>query len=277
MPPEIGERLIPTPTGFSDDVKQRAARAERAWDATTGLFGALSATGTATIAAGLAIPPLAPFLGLVAGCSFYFKLRAKWAKEDPPRSDFELATEFRPPRLDLMPVMPPGGVPSGVGVPTLLQTAGASIHATVVCVERAIGAEVAARETAEPSARAFWAARVRETQTHATRTDLLTISLRAELQNLSEGMSQAIKPVAMNWTELAGRPFAEVVDRPTLGRIVAAGIDERLLTFTLTDVLLSQENVKQVLSEAATATEELGVSLRQWAADFALNPAVESD
>jgi hypothetical protein len=90
-------------------------------------------------------------------------------------------------------------------------------------------------------------------------------------------MSQAIKPVAMKWTEHAGRPFAEVVDRPTLGRIVAAGIDERLLTFTLTEALLSQESVKEVLSEAATAAEELGVSLRQWAADFALHPAVESD
>lgn len=277
VPPDIGERLIPTPSGFSSEVKQRAARAERAWEATTGLLGALSATGTAAIAGGLAIPPLAPFLGLIAGCSFYFKLRAKWAKEDPPRPDFELATAFRPPRLDLMPVLPPGMLPSGVGTPALLLTAGASVEATVLCVERAMGAEIAARETADPSARRSRAERLRETQEHAARAELLTISLRAELQQLSEGMLQAITPVAMRWQEHAGRPFTAVADQPTLGRIVAAGIDQRLLTFTLTEVLFSQESVGEVLSEAGAAAEELGASLREWAVEFALDPSAESD
>jgi hypothetical protein len=117
MAPDLGERLVPTPRGFDDEVKGKAARAERGWEAATGLFGALGATGTAALAAGVAIPPLAPFFGLVAASSFYFKLRAKWAKEDPPRADFDVSVDWQPPRLDLTPVLSVGGIRPGAACP----------------------------------------------------------------------------------------------------------------------------------------------------------------
>jgi hypothetical protein len=40
-------------------------------------------------------------LAAVAARSLYFKLRAEWAKEDPPRPDFHLTAETLAPALDL--------------------------------------------------------------------------------------------------------------------------------------------------------------------------------
>jgi hypothetical protein len=75
----------------------------------------LGAGGAAALAAGLAIPPIAPFSAVVTAGSFYFKLRARWAKEDPPRPDYDIATDFRPPQLDLMMLMPAGPIPTASG------------------------------------------------------------------------------------------------------------------------------------------------------------------
>lgn len=285
--PDLSERVIPTSFGFSDEVKRKAARAERAWEAATGLFGATSATATATIAAGIAIPPLAPFLGLVAASSFFFKLRAKWAKEDPPRSDFSVTTDYRPPRLDLMPVMPPGSIPAGAGVPTLLLAAAASVEATVVCVERATGAAIAREETKKESAQAALADRVREAYTHARRTEMLTMSIGHELPGLYDQLPYtAFEQARQVWhPQYASRSLADVLGERTLGRLIATGVDERLLNFPLPrDFPLPIEAVpgppgapvpgaapadqadqKDVVREAAAAAEEFGGSLRQWA------------
>jgi hypothetical protein len=157
--PKPLSRLVPVPRGFDDDVKAKAAQAERSWELVTGSVTFLGAGGGAAIAAGLIIPPIAPFAAVVAAGSFYFKLRAKWAKEDPPRPDYDVATDFRSPQLDLMVLMPPGPIPPGAAVASLLFAAATSVEATIVTMERAMGASVAARPPAgatapEPPARA---------------------------------------------------------------------------------------------------------------------------
>lgn len=266
--------------GLSSEVKTKAGRAERAWEAATGLAGAVAATGTAAIAAGIAIPPLAPFLGLVAAGSFYFKLRAKWAKEDPPRTDFGVATEYQPTRLDLMPVTA-GVIPSGAGVPALLFAAGASVEATVLCAERAAGARVAAQETNDDTIRAALADRVREAYAHARRTEMLTMSLHEECENLLLDLPpEAVQRAREAWYPgYAHRSLAEVLGERTQGRLIAAGLDERLLNFPLPrDFPLSEpdvapgangptggDEVTTALAQAGAAAEELGISLRQWA------------
>jgi hypothetical protein len=223
---------------------------------------------------------VAPFLGLIAASAFYFKLRAKWAREDPLRTDFQSATDYRPPRLDLMPVMPPPtppiGLPPGAGLPTLLHAAGASLEATVSCVERAMGASVAERETADESVRSALVERVRETYEHATRTEKLTMSIRQATEELvhalTDGpfaavMSQAQLPIP-RWTP--GKSLADSLEERDVGRLVATGVDERLLRFSLpTEVRLFDDDEGNLLIESSIAAEELGMALRQWASEAA--------
>lgn len=177
--PKILNRLVPVPRGFDDDVKAKAAQAERSWEVATGSVTFLGAGGAAALAAGLAIPAIAPFAAVVAAGSFYFKLRAKWAKEDPPRPDYDVATDFRPPQLDLMVLMPAGPIPPGAAIASLLFASAASIEATVVTVERAMGASVRALEGDDEEAAAFELTRMREAQDHAPRSAVLTAGLHA--------------------------------------------------------------------------------------------------
>ena len=112
-------RLVPTPAGYDNDVKRAAARAERAWEVVTGTLTFAGASGGAAVAAGALALPIAPFVAAIVAGSFYFKLRAKWAKEDPRWSDFHTATPFEPPRFELMAVLPWGPVPRGPGAAAL--------------------------------------------------------------------------------------------------------------------------------------------------------------
>lgn len=279
---ELGERLVPTPTGFSDEVKRDAARAERRWELATGLLGLLGATGTAIAAAGLAIPPVAPFLGLAAASSFYFKLRAKWAREDPPRRDFYVVTEYRPPILDVTPLVPFFPMPVGVGLPTLLHAAGASLEATIVCVERAMGAREAAMSSPNGTVQSALQERVQEAYRHAQRTEALTAALRQEAESFVEEpeyLRDAFSQIRQRRPEQRppfGKQFNEAVPAPVLGRLIAAGVDERLLEFKLPDdEEISQQHVGEVLSEAGRAAEDLGSTVRRWAWEASVDPSLQ--
>jgi hypothetical protein len=269
--PNIQDRLIPPPRGFDDHVKAKAAQAERTWEAATGSLTFVGLGGGAAMAAGLAIPPIAPFVAAVAAGRFYFKLRAKWAKEDPPRSDYEDTTPFRPPRLDLMVLMPRGPVPEGVAIASLLHAAAASVKATVVAVERAMGASLAAQEASDGPDIAF-AARMREARQHANRSAALTAGVRAAadaigpfLEKQLREFRQQLPPTAQSKHRVR---IADTLDDRALGHVIAAGIDERLLDVGVWwDEETHTERLSKVLLNAGDAAEQFGGSLARWAQD----------
>lgn len=188
------DRLVPLPTGFSNEVKAKAGQAERAWEVVTGSIAFLGAGGGAAVAAGAAVlGAVAPFAAVVAAGTFYFKLRAKWAEEDPPRSDYRVATGFHPPQVDLMAVMPPGQIPPGAAIVSLLHSAGASVEATVVAFERAMGASMASWGLDAETGAPHEAARMAEVQQHARRTELLTASLRAAAHEFGLSLTGGVK------------------------------------------------------------------------------------
>jgi len=271
------ERLIPKPVGLSSEVKQSAARAERSWEAVTGLFGGLAATGTAAVAVGAAIPPIAPFLALAAASTFYFKLRAKWAKEDPARSDFRRTTKYRVPRIDVMPVMPPGEILPGMELIHSLFAAGASLEATVTCVERAMGASVAAAEKPrDKEIRTALVDRVHETQEHARRTETLAGTVRTAAERLNGTLK--LTKFRELWTSegassvTPGRTLLETLDKHDVGRLISTGIDERYLDTPVRRQpnLENSESEVDLLLEAGAATEELAVTLRSWSMELML-------
>jgi hypothetical protein len=229
--PRIPSRLIPEPAGISDPVKAKAGQTERAWEAVTGGLTFLGAGGVAAVAAGAAIPPIAPFLAAVAAGSFYFKLRAKWVKEDPARADYDVVTEFQPPRVDTMAVLPPGPVPPGASVLPLLHAAGASIEASVLAMERAMGASVAARAEQLEPATAHGASRMREVREHAKRSELLTVSLHTAANAFGDFLEERLGAHAYEprYPPRRSATLSEMFDADALGHVVAAGIDQRLL------------------------------------------------
>jgi hypothetical protein len=274
--PKIPTRFIPEPAGIDDPVKAKAGQAERAWEVVTGTLTFLGAGGAAALAAGVAIPPAAPFIAAVAAGSFYFKLRAKWLMEDPPRRDYDVVTEFRPPRVDVMAVLPPGPVPPGAALVSLLHVAGASIGATVVAMERATGASLAAWAEQPQPATAHAAARVREAQEHAKRSEVLTVALHAAATDFGAYLAEEIRP-----GPYPPRPYppsryaslSEMIDTRALGHLVAAGIDQRLLEGRVPwNEDSADVSVDELLASAGEAAEELGAELGRWAQEQELRP-----
>lgn len=205
--PDIVTRLVPRPSGFDSEVKTKAAQAERAWEAVTGSLTFLGAGGAAAIAGGLAIPPIAPFAAAVAAGSFYFKLRAKWAREDPPRPDYETATEVRPPTLDLMALMPPGPLPPGAAAVSSLHAAAASVEGTILAVERAMGASEALAGGGDPDVvTAAMASRQREAHEYARRSATLTAGLHGASVALAPYLQQQLA-LCQNPVLRHGSPF----------------------------------------------------------------------
>jgi hypothetical protein len=267
-------RIIPAPTGFDDAVKAKAAQAERGWDAATGLITFLGAGGAAALAAGAAIPPIAPFAAAVAAGSFYFKLRAKWAREDPPRSDFDTVTDVRTPPLDLMPLMPPGDIPPGAAVVSLLYAAGASVEATVLAVERAAGASMASQEGEDEGAALALAARRREALDHARLSASLTAGLHSAAVDIGPFLQQNMRPPrARAAGKAAAGPAAprrsriiEMLDDAALGHVIAAGIDARILEVdTWHEEQPEDMRLSVVLAEAGASAEVFGAALARWA------------
>ena len=199
-----------------------------------------------------------------------------------------------------MALVSAGQLPRGAGVPALLHAAGASVAATVLCAERALGASVAAQQTADTSVRAVLAERLREAYVHARRTEMLTMSVHAESRTLLEllpytALQSARSPQAREeWSiRYAGRSFDEVLDKRVVGQLIAAGLDERLLTFALPSEFPSDSDaavpaaarpagappadyMERVLAEAGAAAEDLGTALRQWAWEATLDPSLDA-
>jgi hypothetical protein len=278
-------RLVPVPAGLSDEVKATAGQAERAWEAVTGSLAFLGAGGGAAAAAGIAaLGPVAPFVAAVAAGSFYFKLRAKWAKEDPPRPDYHVATEFRPPPVDLMAVMPPGPIPRGAAIISLLHAAGASVEATVLAVERAMGASLGAWG-AEPEAAALHeTSRMREAQQHAARTALLAAGLHSAADDFGYFLDREIhvdfddRPPS-DFGVRPGRDFdvrdrswslGDLLDAGALGHVIAAGVDARALSARLSWDDSWRAPITETLHSAGVAAEEFGAALGRWADELRL-------
>ena len=172
----------------------------------------------------------APLFGAMAAASYAFSLRAKWVQDIPARQDFDLGSEFRLPRFDLLPVLEPGPVPIGAALPSLLLAAAASIDALLICVQRANGARTAVRDAANEHARVALADRVRESHDHARRTELLTADIAETFHGVPKLLAKAS---AERPPEDHERPFDELVSPHVRARLVAAGLDEQLLGFSL--------------------------------------------
>lgn len=267
--PDIVNKLVPRPTGFDSDVKAKAAQAERAWEAVTGSLTFLGAGGAAAVAGGLAIPPIAPFAAAVAAGSFYFKLRAKWAKEDPPRSDYEVVTDVRPPPIDLMVLMPPGPLPPGAAVVALLHAAAASIEATIVAVERALGAAEAVAGGADPDeVTASIASRHREAYEHARRSATLTAGLHSAAAAAGAHLQQQLRAVSPPGPAAHPVHVGDMLDDRALAHVLAAGIDERLLQIDVWwEGELMGRPLSDLLATAGDAAEQFGAALARWARD----------
>lgn len=275
MTPEIAGRLVPVPTGL-DEVKAKAGQAERQWELVTGAVTFLGAGGGAAIAAGLAVPPIAPFAAVVAAGSFFFKLRAKWAREDPPRPDYDLATEFRLPQLEPMVLMPPGQIPPGAAVASLLFAAAASVEATIVTMERAAGASAAAEKGGNEKPLAFAPIRVREAHDHAQRSASLTAGLHAAAgavgpyleHELSTGGVPGAKAKMPEPSSRASAHIVDMLDDRALGHVIASGVDARLLDVQVwRDPELQNRPLAQLLADAGQAAEEFGAALARWTQD----------
>src|SRR4051812_49971926 len=88
----------------------------------------------------------------------------------------------------------------------------------------------------------------------------------------------------------SGRPFADLYDTHTLGRLIAGGFDERLLAYQLPDQFPLEhewfpsserarppddaDRVRLLIDEAAVAARDFGTSLRQWAWEATLHPSL---
>jgi hypothetical protein len=270
--PGIPARLIPEPVGFDDNVKREAARAERAWEAATGILGFLGAGAGAGAASGAAaLTPVAPFLAVVAAGSLFFKLRAKWAREDPPRWDFDLPSESPRPAVDLIPVLPTDTMPRGAAFASLLYSSAASLEATVTATERAMGAELSARDLeAEPARRLALEHRT-EAHRHARRTRWLTKGLHRsaggfikDADNLGLWSPPVHGPFDL---PSEGRLLSEVLEDWIVGHVIAAGVDERLLAIPVSAASKGVEDPVGVLDEAVSAADALGQALLLWATD----------
>lgn len=139
--------LVPVPVGLDGPTKEAAGHAERTWEALGVTAGATSACIAAAVIAGaVVVAPAAPLLAAVAAVSGIFKLRAKWAKEDPPRLDFEEPFVLDRRFFDPVPVLEPA-LPAGSRLLAVVEAGSTYLDATVVSLEKAMGAGRAAHRT----------------------------------------------------------------------------------------------------------------------------------
>jgi hypothetical protein len=265
MAPRIPKALIPEPKGFSDPVKRSAAHAERAWETGAGFLGAGAAGLTAAAAAGLAFPPVAPILAAGAAASFYFKLRAKWAKDDPPRPDFRDSVVIPERSIDLLPLYEVGVPMSYVQLVATLESAGDHLGATVEALEKAQGAELVVGRGDE-EADSFASLRRREAHGQAVVTSYVL-----------EAVADASETVARNeWLPELPRlepTFATLGDALTassIGRLITAGVSPNVLALPLEEDALRSEfrnALPEVLYEGSAAARDLAEALRSWAED----------
>jgi hypothetical protein len=140
-----------------------------------------------------------------------------------------------------------------------------------------MGAREAIANQADDAIRAALIARLREAYTHAQRTELLTTALYREAVDLVDVLEGADREdEAADQPPLpAGLTLAQAMDGRALGRILATGVDPRLLSVPLPrDVDLPGDAPGDVLYEAGSAAEALGFALREWTATAVVDPSL---
>ena len=264
--PRIPRPLIPEPTGFSDPVKRKAARAERAWEATQNLSaGAAASLGAAAVVGAVVVAPIAPFFLAFAGVANLFKTRAKWLKDDPPRADYEVAHKLTHPQINVVPLADSeSGFDWLVAARwiALVETGAHYVDATVASLEKAMGAEfdvdrsdvsverIAGRRRAEAS---YYA--------HLAHPVLQSIGMA------TENLVAALEPIQLSSAEYSIEPgrLVNIVGSSVLGCVLASGIDPVLLDTTLDGDELSALDLRETFSTAGRSAFELGRSLETWA------------
>jgi hypothetical protein len=152
---------------------------------------------------------------------------------------------------------------------SLLQACGASLEATLLAVERAMGASLAGWEAADDSIRDHETARMREATVHAARSEILMTSLRSAATDFGSyiGEHEVGEP-----SSVTGRPsLKDLLSDEELGRVVATGIDPRLLEVKVAPSDgFSSVSVGEALTAAGDAAEGLGRALGIWAREARL-------
>jgi hypothetical protein len=261
--PRIPRRLIPEPVGFDDEVKRHAAHMGRALDATTGLCGAAAAATTAAVAVGAVVPPIGAVMAVVAAGSFFFRLRAKWAEEDPPRGDFEEPAELTHREIDPWPLMLEGShLPSGALI-VALELAAKYVETTVVSLEKAIGAEIEARNSLDQRTVQLAVQRRSEASYYAQESEPILVALQEAslpfirlLEELPTSFSQPLEQ---------GKTLLRSLDSGTLGRVLAAGVDPKMLRIQI-DQAQGPETPELVdaVRAAGERAAEFGRALGRW-------------
>ena len=140
-----------------------------------------------------------------------------------------------------------------------------------------MGASLASWTGERETAAAHEASRLREAREHARRSRLLTAALRAAANDFSSYLDEEVR-VAPNTRYPSDQrlSLSDTLDASSLGLVVAAGIDSRLL-----DVKVAPhtgeglETFREALGRAGEAAEELGAALGEWADDVELRPPPE--
>lgn len=254
--------LIPVPAGFDDPVKRAAANAERQWDATIGLLG-LSA-----VAAGPFFVLAVPIIAGAAGLAGIFKMRAKWAKEDPPRSDYNVVAELNPLRLDPFPLVQHGWSLPGADLMLGLASGSAHVEAATVSLERALGAQrdeeeiLAGQRFAEARLFARGARPVLEA------IWIACAGFGRHLEVTTPLAEATVDPESWFDPE-SGEPrrMDELLNDELLSRVIVAGVPRELLNFTLPAGPAPENLIQQTvaaLGEAGAATAQFGQALEDW-------------
>lgn len=269
--------LIPAPKGFDDPVKQSCGHAERKWNAAGAALGSGAASITAATVAGVALPPLAPFMAAGAAVSVLLKLRAQWGREDPPREDYRHPVRLPERRIDVLQLIPsyisprefgPYGDPYLPDFPALigqLEESGVRLGATIEALEKALGA--AEQIDHDDDALDMAEARFEEARTQAL---LTSYALRAVSQT-TESSARSLK----RWFPLSALDEAgdipavatlwDAIDREDAGRLLAAGVDPMLLEAPLDlEGSLSARDLPETIVDAGVAALDLAKQLEAW-------------
>jgi hypothetical protein len=243
--------LAPVPTGFDDPVKRAAAHAEREWEAMTALCAA-SAAITA-----MSAPPVAAILGAVGALSALFKLRSKWAKEDPPRSDYYRHAVLAP--LEVDPLVLENRFLSGPILVLALDRACAYVGAVTTAIERAEGAAndnnqyLAYARAAEAYGLARHAKSALET------VDFVCMSFRRDYARFFSGFTPEL------YRESVGSQLDERLQPDQLSAILSAGVPRELVSVSIPET--DPENyTPELITRAGAAATVFGRALGDWGA-----------
>lgn len=254
--------FIPEPVGLDDPTKQAAGHTERIWEALATASSTTSACVVAAVVAGAAVvAPVAPFFAVFAAVAGGLKMRARWAREDPPRLDFDVPVGQPRRRVDVTPILGPQ-YQAGGRLTAAVDAGDAYLAATVGSVEKALGAGQAAQKMRDYEIVALANRRLLDATYYAQLTRSVLVAVHQE----SEGFaSELLEHGLPDLAPTSADDLLDAMDDATLGLVLSTNVDLEFLHLKLGQGVPSAELLAEMCRDAGASARDLGEALDTWA------------